>query len=199
MQTEDLGLTPASGISPEIGNGSPLQCSCLENPMDRGSWRAIVHGAIKTQTDWVTSTFTFNICSQHERNMSVWLSSELLAWKSQNVAVEAWVILQEKEMSWKKRWLRSDPDIAGNWPCDPVLLLPYFWKIVRSRLGVLQIDFYNYISAKICVYCWVYLYGCFSCWDDFPALILEIFHGSSCPLRTISGDLQVECVNTKLQ
>ena len=32
------------------GNGNPLQYSCLENPMDRGSWRAIVHGVAKSRT-----------------------------------------------------------------------------------------------------------------------------------------------------
>ena len=34
----DLGLIPGLGISPGEGNGNPLQCSCLENPMDRGTW-----------------------------------------------------------------------------------------------------------------------------------------------------------------
>ena len=38
------------GRSPEEGNGNPLQYSCLENPMDRGAWQAIVHGAAKSQT-----------------------------------------------------------------------------------------------------------------------------------------------------
>ena len=38
------GPTPGSGKSPGEGNGNPLQCSCLENPMDRGAWRATVHG-----------------------------------------------------------------------------------------------------------------------------------------------------------
>ena len=33
-----------SGRSPEVGNGNPLQYPCLDNPMDRGSWWAIVHG-----------------------------------------------------------------------------------------------------------------------------------------------------------
>ena len=32
------------------GNGNPLQYSCLENPMDRGAWRATVHGVAKSQT-----------------------------------------------------------------------------------------------------------------------------------------------------
>jgi len=34
----DQGLIPESGRSPGEGNGHPLQCSCLENPMDRGDW-----------------------------------------------------------------------------------------------------------------------------------------------------------------
>ena len=36
--------------SPGEGNGNPLQCSCLENAMDRGAWRATVHGVTKSQT-----------------------------------------------------------------------------------------------------------------------------------------------------
>ena len=32
------------------GNGNPLQCSCLENPMDRGAWPATVHGVTKSWT-----------------------------------------------------------------------------------------------------------------------------------------------------
>ena len=36
---EDLGSIPGSGRSPEGGLGNPLQCSCLENPMDRGAWQ----------------------------------------------------------------------------------------------------------------------------------------------------------------
>ena len=41
---------PLSGRSPGEGNGNPLQYSCLENPMDRGAWKATVHGAAKSQT-----------------------------------------------------------------------------------------------------------------------------------------------------
>ena len=46
----DLGSNPRSGRSPGEGNGNPLQYSCLENPMDRGAWRATVHGVAKSQT-----------------------------------------------------------------------------------------------------------------------------------------------------
>ena len=44
---EDLDLIPVSGRSPGGGHGNPLQYSCLEIPMDRGAWRAIVHGIAK--------------------------------------------------------------------------------------------------------------------------------------------------------
>ena len=45
----DLGLIPGSGRSPGEGNGTPLQYSCLENPMDRGAWWATVHSVPKSQ------------------------------------------------------------------------------------------------------------------------------------------------------
>ena len=43
----DLGSIPGSGRSAGEGNGNPLQYYCLGNPMDRGAWRAIVHGVTK--------------------------------------------------------------------------------------------------------------------------------------------------------
>ena len=46
----EVGLIPESGRSPGGGNGNPLQDSCLENPMDRGDWKATVHGVAKSLT-----------------------------------------------------------------------------------------------------------------------------------------------------
>ena len=46
----DLGSIPGSGSSQGEGNGNPLQYSCLENPMDRGAWLAIVHRITKSWT-----------------------------------------------------------------------------------------------------------------------------------------------------
>ena len=46
----DAGLIPGSGRSPGEGHGNPLQYSCLEDPMDRGAWQAIVHGVTKSWT-----------------------------------------------------------------------------------------------------------------------------------------------------
>ena len=46
----DLGLIPELGGSPGEGNGNPLQSSYLENPMNRGAWRARVHGVAELDT-----------------------------------------------------------------------------------------------------------------------------------------------------
>ena len=48
--TRDTGLIPGFGRSPGGGHGNPLQYSCLENPMDRGDWKATVHGVAKSLT-----------------------------------------------------------------------------------------------------------------------------------------------------
>ena len=46
----DEGLIPGSGRCPGVGNGNPLQYSCLENPIDRGAWWATVHRVAKSRT-----------------------------------------------------------------------------------------------------------------------------------------------------
>ena len=50
----DPGSIPGSGKSPGEGNGNLLQYSCLENPMDRGAWRATVHRAARVGHDLAT-------------------------------------------------------------------------------------------------------------------------------------------------
>ena len=52
-------FAPSSVLSRE-GNGTPLQCSCLEGPMSRGAWQAAVHGAPTSQTRLSNFTFTFH-------------------------------------------------------------------------------------------------------------------------------------------
>ena len=58
----DVGSIPGSGRSPGGGHGNPLQFSCLENPMNRGSWWAMVHSIAENQirlsdlTDELTNT-----------------------------------------------------------------------------------------------------------------------------------------------
>ena len=54
-EAKDADSVPGSGRSPE-GNGNLLQYSCLENPMDGGTWRAIVHGVSELDmTDWLST------------------------------------------------------------------------------------------------------------------------------------------------
>ena len=45
-----MGLIPGLGRSPGGGNGNPLQHSCLQDPMNRGTWQATVHGITESQT-----------------------------------------------------------------------------------------------------------------------------------------------------
>ena len=55
---KDVGSIPGLGRSPGEGNGNPLQYSCLENPMDRGAWRAGIHGVAKSRTwlKWLSTS-----------------------------------------------------------------------------------------------------------------------------------------------
>jgi len=60
------------------GNGTPLQYSCLENPMDGGAWWAAVHGVAKSQTRLNNFTFTFHFLAL-EKEMAT--HSSVLAWR----------------------------------------------------------------------------------------------------------------------
>ena len=48
--TGDMGSVPGLERSPGVGNGNPLQYSCLDSPMDRGAWWAVVHVVTKSWT-----------------------------------------------------------------------------------------------------------------------------------------------------
>ena len=60
------------------GNGTPLQYSCLENPMDGGAWGAAVHGVAKSRTRLSGFTFTFHFLAL-EKEMAT--HSSVLAWR----------------------------------------------------------------------------------------------------------------------
>ena len=57
----DVGSIPGLGRSPEVGNGNPLQYSCLGNPTDRGAWRATVHRVAKSWTWLSMHTWFFSM------------------------------------------------------------------------------------------------------------------------------------------
>ena len=60
------------------GNGTPLQYSCLENPMDRGAWWAAVHEVVKSRTRLSDFTFTFHF---HALEKEMATHSSVLAWR----------------------------------------------------------------------------------------------------------------------
>ena len=60
------------------GNGTPLQYSCLDNPMDGGVWKAAVHGVAKSQTRLSDFTFTFQFHALEEEMAT---HSSVLAWR----------------------------------------------------------------------------------------------------------------------
>ena len=72
----DMSLIPGLGRSPGGGNGNLLHHSCLENPMDRGAWWAIVHEVAKSRT-WLTLSFSEEECTvqdlldRQEKNYTV--------------------------------------------------------------------------------------------------------------------------------
>ena len=66
------------------GNGTPLQYSCLETPMDRGAWWAAVHGVTKswTRLSEFTSNFHFHALEKEMATHSVFLPGESHGWRS---------------------------------------------------------------------------------------------------------------------
>ena len=60
------------------GNGTPLQYSCLENPMDGGAWWAAVHGVTKSRIQLSDFTFTFHF---HALEKEMATHSIILAWR----------------------------------------------------------------------------------------------------------------------
>ena len=72
-----MNYTPQSPYTGD-GNGTPLQYSCLENPMDGGAWGAAVHGVAKSRT-WLNNfTFTFHF---HALEKDMATHSSVLAWR----------------------------------------------------------------------------------------------------------------------
>ena len=66
------------GFITREGNGTPLQYSCLENPMDGGAWWAVVHGVAKSRTRLSNITFTFPF---HALEKEMATNSSVLAWR----------------------------------------------------------------------------------------------------------------------
>ena len=73
-----MGSIPGWRRSLGEGNDNPLQSSCLENPMDRGTWWAVVHGVAKSRTRLSDFTFTLHF---HALEKEMATHSSFLAWR----------------------------------------------------------------------------------------------------------------------
>ena len=73
-----MGIFFFKGNCPGEGNGNPLLYFCLENPKDRGAWRATVHGVAKSRTRLSDFPFTFHY---HALEKEMATHSSVLAWR----------------------------------------------------------------------------------------------------------------------
>ena len=89
-------LIPGLGRSPGVGNGKPLQYSCLENPMDRRAWQAIVHGVAKSQT-WLSNIYTFTF-------QSITLAETIL----KTIKIDETMILKTLKIGNREQWSLRD-------------------------------------------------------------------------------------------
>ena len=95
LQADSLQSEPPEEQSFQIitnirgeGNGTPLQYSCLENPMDRGAWKAAVHGVAKSRTRLSVFTFTFHF---HALEKEMATHSSVLAWRIPGTGEPGWL------------------------------------------------------------------------------------------------------------
>ena len=93
---ENQCLLPALGGSPGEGNGNPLQYSCLENPMDRGTWWTTVRWVTKSQTQ--LSDFYFHTWSLYNVTYQFYLNKI----KSKNILKLKWTNKKYKLSSFEK-------------------------------------------------------------------------------------------------
>ena len=106
----DAGLIPGSGRSPGVGNGAPLQYSCLENPMDRGAWRAIVYGVAKSWpwlSDWAHCLGNISVGLVLN---SVWvICSGAVVWTDWATSLSLFTFLH-----WRRKWQPTPVFLPGE-------------------------------------------------------------------------------------
>ena len=103
----DSGLIPGSGRSPGEGHGHPLQYSCLENPMDRGAWRTMVH---RVRKSW-TQLKQLSIQALLKKTEAPSFNSAI-AWES---------IYMNIHNPWETLWSPCFVDHGHLWPASMVL------------------------------------------------------------------------------
>ena len=115
----DAGSIPVLGVSPEGGNGNPLWHCCLENPMDRGAWWAIVHGVAKSLTwlyDWVRASLSVSPSPQAFLPHTSWQNFHPFPPVWETAEVKTW---QPGLLAWL---VQVSPLVSAAAPCSPVSL-----------------------------------------------------------------------------
>ena len=140
------------------GNGTPLQSSCLENPMDRGASWAAVHGVARSWTQLSNLTFTFHFLALEKEMVT---HSSVLAWRIPGIAEPGglpFMGLHRVRHDWS--------NLAAAATCIYTLLgvsRLYSKHILSKFLGKIQINVWSYCNTnifKLCMrtYFCVYIY-----------------------------------------
>ena len=99
MNVEAVGNSPLLDRCPGEGNGTPLQYSCLENPMHGGAWWAAVHGVAKSWTQLSDFSFTSHF---HALEKEMATHSSVLAWRIPGMGGAWWAAVYGVAQSWTR-------------------------------------------------------------------------------------------------
>ena len=164
------------------GNGTPLQDSCLENPMDGGAWQAAVHEVAKSRTRLSDFTFTFHF---HALEKEMATHSSTLAWRipgtgepgglpsmgsTESDTTKANQQQQNTYLMWQFTWLRLNVVSCYFFPIYSIFSLFPF-----SLFAILWIEyFYDSILLPLLVisYKSLLLYDCFRIYSLHLLLII---------------------------
>ena len=101
----DHGSVPASGRSPGEGNGTPLQCSCLDNPSDGGAWWAAVYGVAQSRTRLkrLSSSSRASLVAQRVKHLPAMQETQVrfLGWED---PLEKEMATHSSTLAWKIPW-----------------------------------------------------------------------------------------------
>ena len=132
----DVSLIPGLGRSPGGGNGNPLQYSSLENPMDRGAWRATVHGITKRWT-WLS------MCTRVDINTN-------------NCVFDGWLLFFLFFVFW---WMTFKITELDHWFCMSLSRYPWsfqrMWQLGCSDVGPLSTTISSCCQDRDCFKWWI--------------------------------------------
>ena len=126
----DMDSIPGSGRHPREGPGNPLQYSCLENPMDRGAWRATVHGVWKSQAQqkWLSTHRYFS------PNSRLTYLHQVVQFSSVQSPSHVWFLVTSRTaahqafLAISKWWRVFIPTFETGWDVVDVLISRIRWS-----------------------------------------------------------------------